>query len=287
MTPSPCHGEIHDAAAHKSVRGLAGGVWGLDCAAFGAKFRLEGEFGGSRMRTLALAAVIGVGLTVGGVASAEQWNDPNGRLTFDRTGFDGVREERVRPNPDGSPSQTTAVSAFNARSDCYFFSVPNSVSANSSAGAVRNTTTALPAADWVRAANTVTNRLFFPSPTAALTSQSVDTSHFWPIQRAELAGATAPIYAAIQARPGLELRAFCRGATSASAYDALFASLGHPNDATWQGQANEQAAARAAQEQAAAEAAAQQAATQEQAGQQPEQQEEGRRRRNRDPSRDH
>lgn len=240
------------------------------------------------MRMLALAAVIGAGLSAGGVASAEQWNDPNGRLTFDRAGFDGVREERVRPNSDGSPSQTTAVSAFNATSDCYFFSVPNSVSANSSPGAVRNTTTALPAADWVTAANTVTNRLFFPSPTATVTSQSVDTSHFWPIQRAELGGATAPIYAAVQSRPGVELRAFCRGATSASAYDRLFASLGHPNDATWQTQANEQSAARAAQEQAAAEAAA----AQQQAQQAQPQAEEGtterdRRRRNRDPGRDH
>ena len=35
------------------------------------------------MRNLALAAVFGVGLLAGGVASAEQYVDPAGRLTFD------------------------------------------------------------------------------------------------------------------------------------------------------------------------------------------------------------
>ena len=34
------------------------------------------------MRNLALAAVVGVGLAAGGVASARPWSDPNGRVTF-------------------------------------------------------------------------------------------------------------------------------------------------------------------------------------------------------------
>ena len=225
------------------------------------------------MRTLALAAAIGVGLTVGGIAFAEQWNDPNGRLTFNApSGW--------RVQPRSAPGQT-AVLAFNPTNDCYFFGVNNPASANSSANAARNTTAPLDQNAWVTAAAPI--RDFFEGSPPTFVSQSVDTSGFWPVQRAELRGPSKTVYGAILVRPGTEIRAFCSGAASASAYDSIFASLGHPNDATWQGQANEQAAARAAQEQAAAEAAA---AQQAQTAEQPAQ-EEPRRRRNRDPSRDH
>ena len=92
-----------------------------------------------------------------------------------------------------------------------------------------------------------------------MVSQDVDSSGFWPVQRAELSGGSRPVFGAILARPGAEIRAFCSGSNSAAAYDSIFASLGHPNDATWQGQATTQAAERAEQEAAAA-AAEQEAA---------------------------
>jgi hypothetical protein len=229
------------------------------------------------MRTLALAAVIGVGLTVGGIAFAEQWTDPNGRLTFNApAGW------RVQPrNAQGQ----TAVLAFNPTNDCYLFGVTNPNNAGNAA-TTRNATTPLSPDAWVTAAAPI--RDFFEGSQPTFVSQSVDTSGFWPVQRAELRGPSKTVYGAIMVRPGTEIRAFCSGASSASAYDAIFRSLGHPNDATWQGEANDQAAARVAQEQAAAEAAAQQAAQQaEQQQQQPSQTEQDRRRRNRDPSRDH
>lgn len=224
------------------------------------------------MRTLALAAAIGVGLTLGGIAFAEQWNDPNGRLTFNAP-------PGWRVQPRGAAGQT-AVLAFNPTNDCYFFGVNNPASANSSANAARNTTAPIDPNAWVTAAAPI--RDFFEGSQPTFVSQSVDTSGFWPVQRAELRGPSKTVYGAILVRPGTEIRAFCSGAASASAYDAIFASLGHPNDATWQGQATEQAAARAAQEQAAA---AQQ--TQQASEGQAEPEEQPRRRRNRDPSRDH
>lgn len=228
------------------------------------------------MRMLALAAVIGAGLTVGGIASAEQWTDPNGRLTFNApSGW------RVQPRNAGAQ---TAVLAFNPTNDCYFFGLSNPNNTGNAAS-IRNATAPLSPDAWVTAASPV--RDFFEGSPATFVSQSVDTSGFWPVQRAELRGPSKTVYGAIIARPGAEIRAFCSGASSASAYDSIFSSLGHPNDATWQGEANAQAAARAAQEQAAAEAAAQQQAQQAQQQQPQGETERDRRRRNRDPGRDH
>ncbi|MGD9981315.1 MAG: hypothetical protein AB7H66_08105 [Hyphomonadaceae bacterium] len=222
------------------------------------------------MRTLALAAIIGVGLTAGGLAFAEQWTDPNGRLTFNApSGW--------RVQPQNSATQTVVL-AFNPTNDCFFFGAPNPATANSSAGAARNATSPLAADAWVRAAAPV--RDFFEGSTPELVSQSVDTSGFWPVQRAELRGPSKTVYGAILARPGFEIRAFCSGASSPAAYDPIFASLGHPNDAAWQQAATDQAAARAAQEAAAA-AAATQPAAQQQAPEESTRRE----RRNRDPSR--
>ncbi len=226
------------------------------------------------MRTLALAAVIGAGLIVGGVAYAEQWNDPNGRLTFNAP-------PGWRVQPRNAQGQTAAL-AFNPTNDCYLFGVSNPNNAGNAA-TTRNATAPLSPDAWVTAAAPI--RDFFEGSAPTFVSQSVDTSGFWPVQRAELRGPSKTVYGAIMVRPGTEIRAFCSGASSASAYDSIFAALGHPNDATWQGEANEQAAARAAQEQAAAAAAAElppQTQTQQQT-----EESNSRRRRNRDPSRDH
>ena len=116
-----------------------------------------------------------------------------------------------------------------------------------------------------------------------MVSQTVDTSGFWPVQRAELRGPTKTVYGAVLIRPGVEIRAFCSGATSAATYDSIFASLAHPNDATWQQAAQQQEAERSAREAASATATPSQSqAAEPTAAEQTE-----RRRRNRDPGRDH
>ncbi|ANP44992.1 hypothetical protein [Candidatus Viadribacter manganicus] len=222
------------------------------------------------MRTIALAAIFGVGLLAGGVAAADPYNDPAGRFTVNTpAGW------RIQPR---NATGQSVVLAFNATNDCYFFGVPNPATANSSPEAVHNTQTPLTPEAWATAGTPV--RDFFDGAAPTVVSQSVDTSGFWPVQRAELRGPSKTAYAAILTRPGLEIRAFCSGASSASAYDSIFASLGHPNDAAWQQAAQEAGAARAAREAAAPPAAAQGQATTEEA-----QPEERRQRRNRDPSR--
>lgn len=206
------------------------------------------------MRKLALAAVFGVGLLAAGVAAAEQYSDANGRFTFNApAGW------RVQPRNTATQS---VVLAFNPTNDCYFFGISNPNTASSTANAVRNTRDQLTPEAWVAAGAPI--RDFFEGQAPTLVNQSVDTSGFWPIQRAELRGPSKTVYAAVLNRPGVEIRAFCSGASSAGAYDSIFASLGHPNDAAWQGEA--------AQQQADRDAAAAAAAAQPQAQQQQQQQ---------------
>jgi hypothetical protein len=190
------------------------------------------------MRNLALAAVFGVGLLAGGVASAEQYVDPAGRLTFDTPSGWRVQQR-------GAGGQT-AVLAFNATNDCYFFGADSPATANSSAEAAHNTRDPIAAQAWVAYASPI--RDFFEGTPANLVSQSVDTSHFWPVQRAELRGPSKTVYGAVLIRPGVEIRAFCSGANSAAAYDSIFASLAHPNDAAWQQAAEQQSASREARQ---------------------------------------
>ncbi len=225
------------------------------------------------MRMLALAAVLGVGFIAGGNAAAAPFNDPAGRVTFDAPSGWQVRPQRAA-------GEQTVVLAFNPTNDCYLFGAANAQTAGRTASEARNATTALSADAWAAAAAPV-HDFFPPGQNAEVVSQSVDTTGFWPVQRAELRSGNRTVFAVVQARPGVELRAFCSGATSASTYDAIFSSLAHPNDATWQAQAGEQAAAR----QAAADAAAAQPEPQAQEQAQPAE-ETTRRRRHRDPGRD-
>lgn len=216
------------------------------------------------MRAIALAAIVGAALT--GVAAAEPWTDPAGRLTFNKPPGWQVETQ-------GSSAQATSVLAFNASNDCYFFGLPNAASADSSPDAARRAP-ALTSENWVAAASaSALRRDFFPNGAPQLVSSSVDETGLWPIQRAQFQGART-VFAAIQTRPGFELQAFCAATSggSAATFDTIFASLGHPNDATWQAQAQDQASQRAAAEAAAAQ---QQQQQQEQQAQQRPQEADG------------
>lgn len=178
------------------------------------------------MRRSALAAaVLCVGLFAGGVAAAERWTDPAGRLTFD-----APRGWQVNPQAN---SDATIVMAFDGSHDCYLFSTPNLGTNGADAARVRTAgATQLSSENWVRLANGVNS--LFPSRNAALTSQSVDTSGAWPIQRAEFSGGESTVYGAFQARPGFDMMGFCIAyGSSTTAFDSVFRSMGHPNDSSW------------------------------------------------------
>lgn len=187
------------------------------------------------MRSLALAAVFGVGLTLAGVAAADPWADPNGNINLNPP-----RGWTVRPQ---NMSGGTAVLAFTPQSDCYFFGIPNPATTSRSVTAVRNSTTPITPEAWASAISGIPD--FVEGGATSVTSQSVDTSGFWPVQRAQLQNGTRTIYGVVQVRPGFELRGFCSGGSQAS-LDAILNTISHPNDATWQSQAPAAAPANAA-----------------------------------------
>ena len=192
------------------------------------------------MRAIALAAIVGAAMT--GVAAAETWNDPNGRVSFDKPSGWGVETA-------GATGTQTAVLTFNASNDCYIFGLSNPASADRTASEARNATAAMTPEQWTTAASAgQMRRDFFPSGASAPVSTTVDTRGFWPVQRAQFQGART-VYAAIETRPGFELRAFCAPTSgqSSTAFEGILNSLGHPNDAAWQAQAEQQASDRQAQ----------------------------------------
>jgi hypothetical protein len=183
------------------------------------------------MRRLALATVLGM---IGLAGAAAAWTDPGGRMNLD-----APRGWTVQPRQsDGA----TVVLAFTPSSDCYFYSVPNPTTASSTVRAARNTIAPLSAEAWVQTTQGVPD--LFRAGTPTVVSQSVDTSGFWPVQRAQLQSGSNTVHAALQVRPGFELRGFCSGGEAS--YDAILNALSHPNDQAWQAQAEQEAATAAA-----------------------------------------
>lgn len=194
------------------------------------------------MRSLVRKTVVG-GLAamalMAGAAAAEPWNDPNGRVSFEAPRGWVMEVRRASPQ--------TIVLAGSANNECYVLATPNSNTSNASPDAVRRATEAIASDAWTAAANSVTP--MFPGRSASLTNQSVDTSSFWPIQRAEFSGGPRPVTAALTSRPGIDLMAFCwtyAGGDATATYEALFRSLAHPSDAEWRARAEQQEAERAA-----------------------------------------
>ncbi len=210
------------------------------------------------MRALKIAAIVGVGMTIAGAAFAGPWNDPAGRVSFVTPA--GWVTQVQHDNPQ------TIVLTGNADDECYVLATPNSATASANADRVHRATDPISADAWTAFANSVTP--MFPNHSAHLTSQSVDTSGFWPIQRAQFAAPARAVIAALTSRPGLDLIAMCwtyGGPDATATYEALFHSLSNAQDATWQAAATQQASDAAAQHAAAEQAAQQHQAAQQQA----------------------
>ncbi len=172
------------------------------------------------MRARALAIFLGLGLLTSPVA-AEPFSE--GDLALNPPSGWTVQRRNM---PNG-----TALLAFTPSSDCWFFGIPNAGTAGASVAAARGTITPLTAGAWASAAQVAPD---FFSGTPSVLSSSVDTSGFWPVQRATFEGTNGTVHGVIQVRPGAELRGFCMGPNAS--YDAILNTLGHPNDATWEAQ---------------------------------------------------
>ncbi len=194
------------------------------------------------MRLFALVAL--AGLTIAGAATARVWTDPGNRMTFDAPNGWATTVERT-----SSPEVVYVVSG-SAANECHMLSQPNPSIATATADQVK--TAAANEASfqqdfWVQTANGIPT--LFPGNSAQFVSRSLDTSGFWPIQRADIQGPDRLIHMSMQLRPGLTLTSMCMtysGPDAVAQYETVSRTLGHPNDAAWRAEAEAAEAARAA-----------------------------------------
>ncbi len=203
------------------------------------------------MRRIALALFF-AGLSLGGIAEARVWTDPSGRLVFDAPAGWVTSQER-----GASPSDAYSyVISGTANNECHFVSQPSPGLASATAFQVRRAAgedAQFGPEFWTSTANGMP--AIFPGNSAQVLSRSLDTSGFWPIQRAEIQSPERLVHASIQLRPGMNLLAMCMtygGADPVDLYTTVSRSVGHPNDATFQADAERQAAEREAAAAAAA-----------------------------------
>lgn len=184
------------------------------------------------MRNLALAAVVGIGLAAGGVASARPWSDPNGRVMFETPNSWVMSVER-------SEGQTIVI-AGDANNECYVLAVPNPGSSTASVDAVIRTAgndTQFGEPQWLAMANALGP--MFPGQSAQFVSRTSEPGDPWPIQRASLISPQRPVMGALQLRPGMDIMAFCwsyGGPDATGVFENFFRSISHANDATWESQ---------------------------------------------------
>ncbi|MBI1250659.1 MAG: hypothetical protein GC189_04220 [Alphaproteobacteria bacterium] len=185
------------------------------------------------MRNLTLAA-LALALAASGAASAQtgaRWTDPSGKVSFDPPAGWPVD---VVSNAGASP---VYVISGNADIECQFIGLESAASAGRSVDVVRSAyANPLPPEAWTAMSSGM--RMFRSG--VEVTSQSVDTSGFWPIQRAVLRSGESTIHAGMQGRPGYEIRTFCLtydGSDGAATFERVIRSVGTPQDQALQAQA--------------------------------------------------
>ncbi|MGE0596531.1 MAG: hypothetical protein AB7P07_09195 [Hyphomonadaceae bacterium] len=194
-----------------------------------------------RAKAIASAAVIALAAAAG-AASAETWTDPNGRLTFDKPAGWSISTENM-------PGVTYIV-AGTADNECHIIAIPRDQLATAAANDVRRAGAddAQNGAEvWTQRGNAIPS--IFPNNSANVLSRSSEAPGFWTIQRAEIQGPERLVHAAQSIRPGFEFQTYCQtyeGADPTAVYDSVIRSVAHPNDATWQAQAEQQQAEREA-----------------------------------------
>lgn len=206
------------------------------------------------MRKLALAATIALGVVaIASPSLARPWADARLQLEVPASGNWTVVDGSHQTTSDRSYVEIAAPD-----DDCAFYSADAQI-ANAHVARTAMSEDARFSAQYLQQVATMFPRII-PAG-ATVTSNTVETSGAWPIRRISYRAGDQVAHAAIQWRPGLQLISACaryQGANSqASRYDAIFRSVGHPNDATWLREAASGAAQQQQQQQESAEAAAQ------------------------------
>lgn len=200
------------------------------------------------------AALVAVAAVAFAQGATKTFTDPRSRFSFQYPASLPV-DTIERPN------QPMNVLVGAADYECQMFVVDRPESASSAPDDfVRAYTSAISVDVWKRSADgfALYNRQ------GTVQSATVDTSRFWPIQKATLqTNDNKPAIAAMQARPGIEVWQFCTGFDNrdhSAVFNQIIASFAGPNDAALQAQAEAANAGRSEAQKAAAQAAANAAA---------------------------
>ncbi|MGE0829064.1 MAG: hypothetical protein AB7O04_06910 [Hyphomonadaceae bacterium] len=179
------------------------------------------------MRVLAIAALslaLSAGAALGQTAA---WTDTQGRLTFQHpTGW-------PVDIPSGQSASLFQVIAGTADEECKFFVAPRDTAARTPDAVRRGVLTPIGDAAW---SSTASSLRIFRDALFTVSNARVDTSGFWPVQRATLTSGSDVVQAALQARPGAEYWAFCQtynGSDRTAVFEQVTASMGSPRDAEW------------------------------------------------------
>jgi len=196
------------------------------------------------MRKLALAATIALSVAaIAAPALARPWADPRMQMEVPNGGGWSVVDGSHQTAADRSYVETAAPD-----DDCAFYSTDAQI-ANATVARTAISEDARFPPQYLQQVAGMFPRIV-PAG-AAVTSNTVDTSGPWPIRRITYSAGAQVAHVAVQWRPGLQLIAACaryqNEASEASRYDAIFRSIGHPNDAVWAQEATAGAAAQQAQ----------------------------------------
>lgn len=190
------------------------------------------------MALLAMAAAC-----VAPVASAQAartWTDPSGALQAQLPRGYPVQAD------SGSTAQVLVYVAGAADYECMIYGISRPATAATPPGDVHHSI-AQPytAVQWTQLIGSM--RYFKPGST--ITSSSVDTTAFWPVQRAVVNSGGDTIQAGVTVRPGRDIYTFCQsfdGRDRSAEFGQIIRNVGTPQDAALQSAIQPAAAAPAA-----------------------------------------
>lgn len=193
-----------------------------------------------------LLAVVALAAALGGTALAQTmaaWSDPANTFSMRRPANWPV--DRIGGSSDGA---YVIYAAGLADAECQFHTIARANTATRSPQSiVEDFTIQRTREQWFSMVQSI--RLFSDGADVQDQSLRVDTSGFWPVQRATIVTGGAPVLSAIHARPGREVWVFCQsfdGRDRSAIFNEIIGSVATPQDAALQAAAQAAAAAPAA-----------------------------------------
>lgn len=183
-----------------------------------------------RICALALGAAA-LFFTASASANTSTWTDQAMRLVFTAPQEWSI-DQRVGLGMDDTQ---TFVAIGDETHLCQFNSDANWDTFSHSPGNVhRQVAAGISAETWTEALNGFPE--LFPNQSAEVESTTLDSTEFWPIQRAQARSERGMVIAAFQQRPGVDLVTACLVSDDAQreVYEDIIRSVSHPSDSILQ-----------------------------------------------------